>query len=229
MNEAVDNRLAELEERIGHAFTDRTLLERALVHRSARAERNIDDNETFEFLGDAVLDLAVADLLMHQYPEFDEGHLSRARASLVSTRPLAGLAARFDIGIWLELGKGEEQSGGREKPRILESAYEAVIGAVFLDAGFDVARAVVADHMAELLTLEDRPIDHKTELQELTQKLMKMVPTYRVTQVRGPDHERIYDIEVELDGEVLARGSGPSRKLAEQLAAKQASVDLQKR
>jgi ribonuclease-3 len=218
--------LDELEEAIGFRFADRTLLERALVHRSARGEDRLDDNETLEFLGDAVLDLAISELLMQRHPDLDEGRLSRRRAALVSAAPLAELAAGLGLGDWLRLGKGEESNGGRVKKRILAGAYEALIGAVFLDGGYESGRKVVAAHFGERLMRDDEPLDYKTELQELTQRRWRSVPSYRISEVTGPDHERLFDVEVEVDGRVVASGRAGTRKRAEQHAARQALAAL---
>jgi len=216
-----------LQDVIGHRFADPTLLARALVHSSARAELSIADNETYEYLGDAVLDLAIAELLMQQHPDFDEGALSKRRAALVSARPLALVAGTLGLDAALRLGKGEENSGGRMKPRILAGVYEAVIGAVFLDAGYEACRVVVANNFAELLAGDPNDHgDHKTELQELTQREHKTIPNYEVVGISGPDHARVYDIVVTVDGRELARATGSSRKLAEQAAAKHAIQEL---
>jgi ribonuclease III len=212
---------------VGHQFADATLLERALVHDSLASESSVTSNETLEFLGDAVIHLVVAEELMRAYPEFDEGKLSRARASLVSTRTLAHVAATLDLGSLMRLGKGEEISGGRSKPKLLAACYEAVIGAVFRDGGYDVARAAVVRHFGEMISQERADDDYKTRLQEISQSKYRATPSYRTIAVTGPDHARRYHAEVEVDGAVLGTGEGTSRKSAEQLAAAQALTHLQ--
>lgn len=218
--------LSELERALGHRFEDASLLERALMHGSARGELGHDDNETYEFLGDAVLDLAIAHLLMHRNPQFDEGELSKRRASLVREETLAAIAAEFDLGRWLLLGKGEEASAGRAKPRILAGAYEAIIGALYLDTCYDTCLAIVAQHFDGYLDRGHDDDDHKTALQELTQKLHKTVPGYEVVDASGPPHAREYEVAVVLEGRELGRGRGSSRKRAEQAAARAAAQQL---
>ncbi|MEE8312596.1 MAG: ribonuclease III [Candidatus Binatia bacterium] len=218
--------LSELERVLGHRFEDASLLERALVHGSARGELGLDDNETYEFLGDAVLDLAIAHILMHRHPEFDEGELSKRRASLVREETLATIAAEFELGRWLLLGKGEEASAGRAKPRILSGAYEAIIGALYLDTCYDTSLAIIAQHFEAYLDRGHDGDDHKTALQELTQKLHKTVPGYEVIDESGPPHAREYQVAVLLEGRELGRGRGSSRKRAEQEAARAAARQL---
>jgi len=226
MSEPDGRDLDGLQRAIGHVYADRGLLERALVHSSLRAECDGKDNETLEFLGDAVLDLAIGDLLMAAHASFREGQLSKARAALVSQASLARVARRLGIGGSLQLGKGEVQSGGSGKDRILAGAYEAVIGALFLDAGYPRCRQVVAAHFGDAVAEGGRIDDPKTELQEITQKRFRAVPSYVVTTVEGPDHARIYEVQVVLESRVLARGTGSSRKLAEQTAAGEAVARL---
>ncbi len=216
-----------LEERLGHAFRRRDLLALALAHRSSLARRG-QSNETLEFLGDAVLDLAVSDLLMTRFPSADEGELSKRRAALVNAHALAEKAASLELGPLLRLGKGEDKSGGREKPSILASTYEAVIGAIYLDAGFDAARVVVARHFAADLEggTGASPIDHKTRLQEVTQRRFGETPTYTVVEASGPDHDRAYVVEIRVGGELRGRGAGKSKKEAAQRAALEALAAL---
>ncbi len=221
--------LEQLEKAIGHSFRDRSLLEKALTHSSHAREKGVDDNERLEFLGDAVLDLVVSDLLMDRRPDCSEGDLSRTRAGLVNARVLSSVGQELGLAERLKLGKGEERGGGRNKQRLLASAYEAVIGAVFKDAGFQVASRCIASHFGNLIDEADPDeLDHKTRLQELTQARLKMMPEYRVVDVSGPDHRRTYRVEVDVDGRAVAGGSGPSRKLAEKAAAKAALDTLGK-
>jgi len=216
-----------LEERLGHPFTRRDLLELALVHRSSAAAGH--NNEKLEFLGDAVLDLAVSDLLMERYAGANEGDLSKQRAALVNARVLAAKAGDLDLGSLLRLGRGEEKSGGRKKASILAAAYEAVLGAVFVDAGYAAARGLVAKHFrAELERQEGpSPIDHKSRLQEVTQRLFRETPRYSLVQAKGPDHDRAFVAELSVNGKCYGRGEGKSKKEAEQEAARQALAALE--
>ena len=224
--------LAELEVVLGHEFRDPRWLLQALTHSSRIPERTADDstgdNEKLEFLGDAVLSLAMSDLLMARFPEAREGDLSKIRASLVNADVLARHARAHDLGRLLRLGKGEERSGGREKVSILAAAYEAVLGAVYLDAGYEAARAVVerdfASDVAEHLRVGLR--DYKTRLQEVTQRLFRETPSYTVVEESGPDHEKRFVSEIAIAGQTRGRGEGRTKKAAEQEAAMQALARL---
>jgi len=213
---------SELEQRLGYSFRRGALLELALVHRSiARAH---DNNEKLEFLGDAVLDLAISDLLMEKFPSADEGELSKRRAALVNARILAARGAELGLGALVRLGKGEEKSGGRRKASILAGAYEAVLGAVFLDGGFEAAREIVARDFGADLAGEraEPPIDPKSRLQEITQRLFRETPQYALVEASGPEHDRAFVAELRVAGKVYGRGSGKTKKEAEQQAAVQA-------
>lgn len=214
--------LSQLEAVIGHEFGDRDLLVGALIHSSAREETNGRDNETLEFLGDAVLGLAISDLATAAHPNLDEGALSRLRASLVNAASLAEVARSLGLGAWMRLGKGEERSGGRNKERILSACYEAVVGAVFRDSGYGAARTMVARHFSDAVITGRPPSDFKTALQELVQERGAGTPTYRLIQERGPAHDRRFAVEVVLLGRPMAGGTGSSRKEAEQEAARKA-------
>ena len=217
-----DDARAALEAGLGHRFVRPEHLRVALTHRSTGEGTH---NETLEFLGDAVLSLAISDLLMGAFPEAREGDLSKMRASLVNAEELAAKARWVDLGRWLLLGKGEERSGGREKEKILASAYEALLGAVYLDAGYEAARTVVAAHFAtDLHGAVDVPgeRDYKTRLQERTQRLYREIPVYTLTAEHGPDHAKEFVVELTVGGRMLGRGVGRSKKLAEQAAAMEA-------
>ena len=165
---------------------------------------------------------------MSRYPEIAEGKLTRMRAALVSSRSLARLGAELELGRWLLLGRGEAANEGRKKGGILADAYEAILGAVFLDGGYTEARAMVERHFRERIEIARTDcVDHKTEFQELTQQHKGSTPNYRVVDMSGPDHQREYTVEIILDGEALARGEGKSRKEAEQHAAKLAIEALE--
>jgi ribonuclease III len=223
--------LGRLQEGIGYYFDDLTLLRDALTHRSyvnEHPDKAPNDNERMEFLGDAILTLAAAALLWRQYPSAKEGELSRRRADLVCERSLAIIANDLSLGELLRLGKGEEKSGGRTKPRLLASALEALIAAVYLDAGeqeaISVARALLAPHVAAIAPGEH---DYKSRLQELLQSRGESPPTYELIATEGPDHDRVFHVEVRLAERRLGRGSGRSKLLAEQLGAAQALQSLE--
>jgi len=223
MNEDWDS----LQTSLGYRFRDPRLLVTALTHSSYGGEQGVADNERLEFLGDAVLDAAVAELLM-EHENMSEGDLSRWRAALVCEESLAGHASRFDLGGHLRLGKGEEHSGGRSKSRLLASAYEALLGAMFQDSGYESTRAWIARQFAAEL---EEPAaagasDFKTELQERTQKQDGVLPQYKVVAVDGPQHRPRYRVNVEVNGAPLATGEGTTRKAAEQEAAEKALRSL---
>jgi len=211
-----------LEERLGHRFVRGEHLLDALTHRSFAVDQ--ENNEKLEFLGDAVLSLAMSDVLMARFPEAREGDLSKIRASLVNADVLARHGRAHDLGRLLRLGKGEERSGGRDKVSILAAAYEAVLGAVYLDGGYEAARAVVerdfASDVAEHLRVGLR--DYKTRLQEVTQRLFRETPSYTVVEESGPDHEKRFVSEIGIAGQTRGRGEGRTKKAAEQEAAIQA-------
>lgn len=218
----------DLERRLGYCFRCPELLEAALTHASALRPGVVRSSERLEFLGDAVLDLAIADLLLEAFPRWDEGQLSKFRASLVRKTTLAGKAAECGLGEALLLGKGEERSGGRAKRSILACAYEAVIGAVFRDGGFERARTVVARHFAAELAKGDSAgsSDWKTMLQEHTQEFMQVVPEYRIVEERGPAHSPWFTSEVCIGARCLGRGEGATKREAEQQAAQAALRNL---
>jgi ribonuclease-3 len=213
--------LSELETILQHTFRRKELLTLALTHRSSQLRQGEEHNERLEFLGDAVLGLAMSDLLMLRFPEASEGDLSKLRASLVNARVLATKALAIALGQWLRLGGGEERSGGREKPSILAAAYEAVLGAIYLDGGFASARNLVARHFADNLEEKSQGVffDSKTRLQEITQKIFKETPVYSVIEARGPDHQRQFISQVSISGKLYGRGAGPNKKSADQAAA----------
>lgn len=222
--------LTPLEERLGHRFANRALLVRALTHRSRAAERagsGEADNEALEFLGDAVLGLVVAEWLYREFPSAREGTTSKLKAALVSAPTLAGMAHDLGLGAHLRLGRGEEKTGGREKENVLADACEALIAALYLDGGLEVARTVVTRHLAPVLERLRRPGrlnaltgDYKSALQERLQARGEPPPTYRVTATEGPDHARRFTVEVRSGSTLLATAEGRSKKDAEQRAAR---------
>mgnify|MGYP001813510495 FL=1 len=216
--------LAALAERIGHRFTDESLLERALAHRSWCAETpGTVSNERLEFLGDAVLGWAIADIVYHRY-DVAEGQLTDLRKSVVNAIALAEVAHEIDLGPHILLGRGEAAAGGAGKPSILSDAFEAVLGAVYLDGGAEAAFAMVerlvVPRMPETADSLDQ-FDQKTQLQELSARAGRGVPIYEVTS-RGPDHAKSFHARVLVDGEVMGEGDGRSKKAAEQAAASEA-------
>lgn len=219
--------LSELESNVGYSFQDLSLLESALTHKSLGFEEDISglrwvDNERLEFLGDAVLELIISELLMERVPDRNEGELSRLRAAMVNEGSLAEIAIVVGIPRFLRLGKGEERSLGREKPSILADAYEALIAAIYYDRGLEWAKEVVKKHFEGLfkeLTSLDKNFDFKTRLQEFCQREKKLLPNYRVIKEEGPDHLKSFHVEVSLDGVRLSTGVGKSKKEAEQMAA----------
>ena len=222
----------ELAARLTRPFNDPDLLLRSLAHRSWCAEtEGALSNERLEFLGDAVLGLVVTDHLYRTYPDLPEGELAKVRASLVNSEALAEVAATLDIGDALLLGKGEAASGGREKPSILADAMEAVIGAVYIDGGWDAAVELIMRLLAE--RIEEAAAgpggqDYKTRLQELAARRFDQLPRYDVLD-EGPDHAKRFFATVFLDGEERGKGEGRSKKQAEQAAAKAAWKELQKK
>ena len=209
-------------------FGRKDLLQRALVHRSYLNENPgyaLGSNERLEFLGDAVLGFVVAEHLYHAFPEMPEGELTNYRAALVRLRTLARVAERLDLGRFLFLGKGEEASGGRERASLLARSLEAVIGASFLDQGLDATRAFILRLLSpelERIMGEDAAKDDKSRLQELAQAETGLTPAYHTVASLGPDHAKVFVVEVRLGERVLAEGRGRSKQEAEQVAARAA-------
>jgi len=219
--------LSILEQKILYKFNETTILEEALSHSSFVNEQddaNIKDNERFEFLGDAVLNLVVGHILIQRYPDLNEGDLSRMRAGLVNESQLANIARAVDLGSFLRLGKGEIQTNGREKNSILADTFEAVIAAVYIDGGFDEAFKMIEKHFSDLLNAIVASLhnyDYKSRVQELVQESHKIIPQYRVLQESGPDHDKTFKVQLDVR-EVRTEGIGKSKKMAEQDAARKA-------
>lgn len=211
----------QLETVIGYTFSDSTWLKRAVVHSSARARRNVDrDNERLEFLGDRVLGLTMASILFKKFPDANEGSLARTFNSLVRKETCAAVAEQIDLGLYLELGGGELKGGGRRKLAILGDACEALMGAVYLDGGFDAAHDVIARLWADKLSIEEEtPADPKTALQEWAQGNGMSLPVYRDIDRTGPDHRPVFTIAVHIDGLDAGTGTGESKRTAQQAAA----------
>lgn len=221
-----------LYEELEYTFRDATLVLQAFRHSSYVNEQmgaGLEDNERLEFLGDAVLDLAVSHLLMEKNREADEGDLSRFRSMVVDETGLHDVASRLELGRYLLLGKGEDQSLGRQKPSILADVTEALIGAIYLDGGFDVTKKIIEKLFSPLLKkvrTDDLVQDFKSLLQEFTQQMFKSLPKYRLTEETGPAHDKVFRIALAVNGIVLAEGMGKSKKEAEQHAAKEAFLRL---
>jgi len=223
---------SELEALLGYHFANRALLEQALRHPSwcnEQPEPRPDDNERLEFLGDAVLDLVVSHRVMTRYPTAHEGDLSVTRQQLVSEAALSEVAGGLGLGAWIQLGKGEEKSGGRTKPRILADGFEAVIGALYLDGGYGAAWDMVERVLgAKIATVELKNFyDFKTRLQETAQARLKATPTYHVVSELGPDHDKRFVVAVTIGTDEWARAVGRSKKEAEQMAAAEAHFRLE--
>jgi ribonuclease-3 len=224
-----------LQQAIDYRFRDRGLLEHALTHTS-RANEDVSggviDNESLEFLGDAVLGLVIADVLFREFPNFDEGRKSKAKASLVSATTLALRAEALNLGEHLLLGRGEEKTGGRRKQALLADGYEALIAAIYLDGGIEQARAFIVREFAPLFAdVRQHGMagqDYKSALQEYLQSLDLALPEYRVVDAVGPDHRKLFRIEVSAQGQALADAIGPSKKEAEQEAARLALERLKR-
>jgi ribonuclease-3 len=228
-----DTRYAELQARLGHTFRNAALCETAMTHTSwlneaGKPERS--DNERLEFLGDAVVDLVVSDLLMKRFPDRREGDLSRARAALVSESGLAQVATAIDLGRFMLLGKGEERTGGRTRPSILANALEALMGAIYIDAGFDAVAAVAARLFERRLEDVDSHarLDYKSRLQERAQALWQTAPVYEVVAEEGPDHDKRFEVALSLGGRPFGRAMGRSKKEAEQGAAAAALAAIER-
>jgi ribonuclease-3 len=217
---------------LDYCFQNQELLYRAFRHPSYVYEKNeqeIPDNQRLEFLGDSVINLAISHLLMQSFPQMKEGDLSKRRASLVSESGLYPIACGLSLGDYLLLGKGEERTQGRKKPSILTDAFEALIGAIYLDGGFPDAMRVVGELFMPVLTesgLSKAFVDYKTELQEFSQDVFQATPEYRIEKETGPDHNKTFHVTVYLKGELMGKGKGKSKKEAERTAAQEALACL---
>lgn len=224
----------ELQQELGHTFRDPGLLQLALTHPSVAHEQGVpvQTNQRLEFLGDAVLQLVLTRELYDKFPAFGEGPLTKARAKLVNRRTLAERARQLRLGQNLILSRGEEMNGGRERPSALADTFEAVLGAIFLDGGFEVARDfILRQFLSAFGQLEVIPIleNPKGELQEFLQAISTEAPRYHVVSATGPDHDRVFECTVHHAGVELARGQGKSKKAAESEAAVAALAKLRER
>lgn len=222
--------IKDLETAIGYRFRNIQLLQNALTHSSYANERwhnSLLSNERLEFLGDSVLGMLVAEYLYGTFPDRPEGELTRMRADMVCEHTLATVANRIGLGEHLLLGHGEERLGGRSRESILADATESVIAACFLDGGLEAAAQFVKQYiLVEVPVSKPNNMDYKTALQELVQQKKNQVLSYALVGQSGPDHDKLFDVEVSLNGAVVGRGSGRSKKRAEQMAAKSAMERL---
>ena len=220
--------LKAFEKNLGYRFKKREYLKRALTHKSYANEQKLaatEHNERYEYLGDAVLELAISHLLMQSFPDYPEGELSKIRAAVVNEEQLAELARKINLGDYLYLGKGEAQTGGNNKPSLLADAYEAVFGAVYLDRGFTKALSLVSTHYENVIKVAGNVgflKDYKTRLQEESQSRYKAIPRYVLSSTSGPDHCKVFEVSLSIRGKVFSLGKGSSKKAAEQDAARQA-------
>ena len=215
----MQKRLEALQKRLGYQFRDQNLIIEALTHKSSKQPYN---NERLEFLGDAVLDLIVGEYLYHEFTEVAEGELSKLRASLVNEKSFEKLARLLHLGEYIYISLAEENNNGREKPSLLSNAFEAIIGALYLEAGLEKAKNLAIALLEEAypkINMDAIFRDHKTTLQELTQAHFGMTPEYRLVRSFGPDHKKEFEIAVSVRGRDLALASGKSKKEAQQKAA----------
>jgi ribonuclease-3 len=224
-----------LEARVGYRFRDRGLLEHALTHRSKAHEDpsgGVSDNESLEFLGDAVLGLVVTEALFRAFPTYSEGQKSKIKANLVSTASLAAMAEVMGLGSHMILGRGEEKTGGRQKQALLADTCEALIAAIYLDGGLDPARQFLLRELSSEIETARQPEyfgrDHKSRLQERLHSLGRPLPAYRVTSELGPDHHKLFHVAVVVGAEVIADGVGRTKKEAEQEGARLALAEIAK-
>ncbi len=226
--------LKKFQEAIGYVFKDSSFLDNVFIHRSyinENVEQGLVSNERLEFLGDSVLSLAISSLLYKDHPLVEEGTLTQMRSRLVNRLALAKVAKKIKLGELILLGKGERLGGGEENPALLSNTLEALIGALYLDGGFQAAYVFIEENFSELLKgggLVESHFDFKPRLQEITQRTFKEAPVYQVLDSKGPEHKKIFTIEVLVQGRVLGSATASRKKDAEQLAAKEAIEFLQK-
>jgi len=224
--------IKELEDKIGYSFKDKNLLLTAITHSSYAYEHQKEGTsfyERIEFLGDAVLELVSSDFLFFEYPDLPEGKLTRLRASLVCEPTLALCAKDFSLNDYIRLGNGEEKNGGRNRDSIISDVLESVIGAIYLDSGIDEARKFILRFILNDIEHKQLFTDSKTLLQEICQELFGDVPEYELISEEGPDHDKTFEYKASINGEVLSRGKGKSKKAAEQMAAYYALIEVKKK
>lgn len=226
-----DINISELEKKIGYRFQDKSFLADAMTHKSFSNEfhlKNRFGNERLEFLGDAVIELVVSHVLMDKFPDCSEGNLSKMRAAVVNKESLSSVSLKLGLDEYIRLGRGEKESRGCHKKSILANVYEAVAAAVYYDAGFEKTFGLIEGHLREIIDIVSEKgffQDFKSKLQEYAQRRFNNVPSYIVLKEQGPDHIKIFEIQVVIDSLKLGKGSGKSKKQAEQAAA-QASLEI---
>ncbi len=225
------NQIDELEEKLGLKI-DNAILTQAMTHTSYAHEQKelVEHNERLEFLGDAVLELAVSEAIFNKFSDLPEGELTKIRAELVCEQSLVKVADQLEISSYLMLGKGEEATGGRNRPSIKADAVEALFGAVFLEHGFEIARSFILDMLKDQLEdiTEEKMSDFKTLYQELVQERCGETPSYAIVEEEGPEHDKLFTAQVLLDGQIQGEGRGKSKKESEQEAAKKALKKIRK-
>jgi len=215
----------QLEEIIKISFKSKSLLKLSLTHKSYAYEKGSKGfNERLEFLGDSILNLAVSNFLYRKFPDYDEGELSKLKSNLVSRKSVLSYAKKINLGKFVLLSSGEAVSGGRERDSILANAWEALVGAIYLDQGLEVATKFILSHLN--VDVKFNLDDYKSRLQEMVQKKYKVLPHYSVISEKGPEHKKEFMVEVSIKGDVLGRGKGSSKKLAEKQAAVKAIQKL---
>jgi ribonuclease-3 len=227
MRASFSKSIAPLEVSLGYTFKKKSLLKEALTHKSFAHERqkeSIPFNERMEFLGDAVLSIIISDYLFHKYPEYSESSLSKVRAYAVQEATLAEAAIKLNIGGYLQLGKGEELTGGRNKPSLLANAFESVLGAIYLDGGIKKAKEFVLANLkdkADESVTDNVLFDFKTKFQEVAQAEFGVLPKYSIHKEEGPEHSKIFEVNVFINDKMYGSGKGRSKKIAAQMAAKE--------
>jgi ribonuclease III len=223
--------LKKFQKSFGFSFKELSLLDCALTHKSYVDQNGVrgKDNERLEFVGDAVIDLIIRDYSLKRFPERNEGELSKLRSAVASEATLSKIARRMDLGKYLLMGQGEESSGGRKKRSLLANTFEAVAAAIYLDGGFDKAHKIILSFLKEdieKVSIGGNQRDYKSRLQEYTQNRLGCIPRYRVVGEAGPDHNKVFLIQLTLEGRIMGNGRGKSKKVAEQRAAREALTQL---
>lgn len=225
-NKREKEKISSLEEITGYSFKNWEIALMSLIHSSYVAEnKGVYDNERLEFLGDAVLDLVIGEILYKDFPDSTEGDLTRMRAWLVNEEQLSAMASTLGLGDLVLLGRGEESSGGSTKSSILADLFEAVTGAIYLDGGLEAAKVFIIKNFKDVLPLAPEKAfkcDYKSELQEFTQRMFHRTPDYEIEEITGPDHDRTFHFALYVDGKKIATGAGGSKKAAQQNAAAKA-------
>lgn len=215
-----------IEKKIGYKFKNADLLETALTHSSFANESSVESNERLEFLGDSILGCVVARVLYEAFPNFSEGELSKLRSAIVSRTNFARYAQKLKIDKQILLGRGEENTGGRDKESNLAGTFEAIMGAIFIDGGYRKIFNIISKLITDSLESEEIFSDYKTRLQEVAQKKFRQIPRYLVIHEEGPPHDKRFHVQVKIDSDICGNGIGKNKKEAEQAAAKEALINI---